>query len=328
EICDDEIDNDCNGKTDAADLACGASCTSHGDCYPDRVCATWVTTGENACSDPCIGTADCPPGQICSKLPGSAQVGFCQPSPAGGLANGVACSVDAQCQSLLCADDVCRPTCLSEDRCPGADTCHPVGDLGLGLVSAACAPNTPGSVAINGVCSDPSGFEYDGSYCASGHCDLMPYPREPLFCSKLCHSETDCNVGQECNIVLYAAATNPSTLPASALHPIYGRDALAACYTPTTPGGTLEAGAPCNPVNHAQCKSNKCLAIGAEGDPQTYCTRYCEFDQECPSGMGCFTSLVTLASDWLQNPNVNPPNVTPYPATTTLYSLIRVCQWQ
>lgn len=328
EICDDQIDNDCDGKTDGDDPACGGveTCAYHTDCYPERLCATWATTGLAVCSDPCIGAADCDPGQICTKLPGSAQVGFCQAPPPGGLADGSPCTLDGECASLLCADDVCRPTCLAESRCPGADTCHPVGDLGLGFVTAACAPNGAGLRPIGQICSDASGMSFDSAYCASGHCDLMPYPSEQLYCQRLCNSESACDPAQECNVVLYAATENAAAMPFDPLYTVLSHDALTACYTPKVSGGSLPDGSPCTPQNHAQCASNKCFLL-SPGDPQAYCTTYCEFDAECASGMACKAELVTLASDWLQNPIVNPPGRTPYPATTALRTLIRVCKW-
>ena len=46
----DGLDNDCNGSTDAADPVCAAvgptPCKYHTDCYPEKVCAIWATTGQ------------------------------------------------------------------------------------------------------------------------------------------------------------------------------------------------------------------------------------------------------------------------------------------
>ena len=50
---------------------------SHG-LLSERVCAIWATTGQAVCSDPCAGDTDCGAGQTCAKLPGSANVGFCE----------------------------------------------------------------------------------------------------------------------------------------------------------------------------------------------------------------------------------------------------------
>ena len=94
----------------------------------------------------CAGDADCLAGYVCSKLPGSSQVGFCQPAPPGGLPNGSACGDDSQCASTVCTG-TCTPTCLSEAYCPGAaQTCAMVGDLSAGFITGACMNNAPGTI--------------------------------------------------------------------------------------------------------------------------------------------------------------------------------------
>ncbi len=319
EVCDDGADNDCNGQTDAADVACGgvAACAYHEDCYPERVCARWATTGEAVCSDPCIGASDCPTGQICSKLPGSAQIAFCQPALPGGLPNGSACSVDGECASALCADDFCRATCLAESRCsePGF-TCHPVGDLSIGVISGACAPNPPGSIPNGQICG--SG---DSSLCASGQCDLMP-PSGPWPCRELCQGESACAPTQECNLVLYAPGESADAMPFATVYTTLSHDALTACYTPKTPGGSLSDGAPCVQTAYYQCRSNKCFNLAGPGEPDAfYCTTYCEFDAECPGGMVCKPTLTNLVSDWLKSPWFYHQDPAP-----GAYTLVRVCK--
>ena len=323
EVCDDGADNDCDGRTDASDESCGGAtpCTHHVDCYPARLCARWATSGASVCSEPCLGPSDCGPGQACSKLPGSAQVGFCQAAAAEALPEGAPCALDSDCASLLCADDVCRATCLSESRCtaPGY-TCHPVGNLDVGVISGACAPNPPGSLAVGQICQQ-SGY-FDSQFCASGHCDLMPYPSEILPCRELCHSETACAPTQECNVVLYAPGENADAMPFSPNYTALSHDALTACYTPAHPGGSLPVGAVCAQTQKWQCASNKCFPLSPD-DPQTYCSSYCEFDAECPSGMICKADMVNLASDWLQNAWISAQ--APAPGA---YTLVRVCKWE
>ena len=316
EVCDDGADNDCDGQTDAADVACGGveACAYHEDCYPERVCARWATTGEAVCSAPCIGASDCPTGQICSKLPGSAQIGFCQAALPGGLANGSPCAVDGDCASALCADDFCRATCLSETRCsePGF-TCHPVGDLGIGVISGACAPNPPGTLHNGQLC--------DFGECASGQCDFMQAPSS--VCRELCQGESACPPTQECNIVLYAPGENADAMPFATIYTQLSHDAVTACFTPFQPGGNLVDGSPCIQTAYAQCRSNKCFNLAPPGEPDAfYCTTYCEFDAECPSGMVCKPTLTNLVSDWLK---VSSPYFVHQPPSGA-YSLVRVCK--
>jgi len=325
EICDDTLDNDCNGQTDAEDVACGAAepCAYHEDCYPERVCARWATTGQAVCSEPCIGDSDCLTGQICSKLPGAAQVGFCQDPVPGLLVNGASCADDSQCSSGLCViqDEnsnaaYCRALCLSETRCsePGY-TCRAIGDLSVGFIAGACTPNPVGTLSNGQLCGSGN-----SALCASGQCDLMP-PSGPWPCRPLCHSETECDPPMECNVVLYSPTENANAMPFATFYTLLSHDAVTACYTPANTNGYLQDGSPCIPEQHWQCQSNKCYKL-IPGDDQAYCTSYCEFDVECIAGMICKLDLVTLANDWLQSPWFEHQ---PYSLNRTL---VRVCKWE
>jgi len=319
EICDDGIDNNCNGLTDLADPECGGIelCTYHADCYPERVCARWETSGDLRCSEPCAGPGDCEAGHICSKVPGAAQVGFCQQAPADGGFTGAPCVEDVQCRSRLCSGGRCEDLCLNQAACTLAGhTCHPVGDLSIGVVMAACSPTPPGSLGTGQICLD--GDTYDSARCASGHCDLMPYPHPNLPCAPLCRSEWDCAPSQECNVVLYAPTSNPQTVP---YHPQYTaptHDAVTACYTRPA-SGTQPVGAVCTHPN--QCSSHKCFPLDPVS-PTMWCTTYCEFDQECPAGMKCKAELVTLASAWLQS------QVSAQPPAPGARTMVRICKWE
>jgi len=305
---------------DIPDCGLGVACDYHTDCYPERVCARWVTTGETVCSDPCAGAADCKPGQICSKMPGSAQVGFCQDPMPDTLVDGEACTEDYQCRSGMCGDGACRPLCLDEAHCttPGY-TCHPVGDLAAGVVASVCAPDPPGAILLGQVCSPDGGNTFDGAYCASGHCDLYPYPSTALPCSPICKSELDCAPAQECNLVLYATTRSPTSVPYDPLFSERTYESLTACYNPLQ-FGPKQVGAPC--TDRAQCGSNKCLGL-IPNDPTTYCTSFCEFDAECPSGMECKLEALNLASMWLNNPLVSGQGV-----QQTSWTFVRVCKFE
>lgn len=317
EICDNGQDDDCNGQTDLADNTCGGVklCTYHTDCYPERVCARWETTGVLRCSDPCAGASDCGAGQICSKVPGSAQVGFCQDTP-DGLVDGAACTDEIECQSRICSDGRCAPLCLDEAHCdtPGR-TCHPVGDLSIGLISAACDPDPAGTRSIGQVCSLDGGLSFDGSVCTSGHCDLLAPVAQTTNCAPLCKTDFDCSPSQECNLVL---GTNTERAEAVAYDPLFTqktRDTLTACYTRSGTGNAA-TGTQC--TQRSQCRSNKCLGL-IPNDARTFCTSFCTTDAQCPANMACKLEVLNLASEWLYAAGTQ---------ATGAYTFVRVCKFR
>ncbi|MFT7579924.1 MAG: hypothetical protein ACI9MR_001591 [Myxococcota bacterium] len=322
EVCDDQMDNDCNGATDLADETCGGivECTYHTDCYPERLCGRWETNGMLRCSDPCTGTLDCEDGMICSKVPGSAQVGFCEAVDATRFPNGAGCTDDMQCQSRVCAEGKCNDLCLNQAACTqGGQTCHPVGDLAAGIVLSACSDNPVGALGNGQICSRDGGQTYGGDVCASGHCDLMPLGTGNLPCAQLCKGESDCAPSKECSVVLYSPSASPNAVPYDALFAQPTHDTVTACYSPPTAGGTATVGTPC--TQPSQCRSNKCLPL-LVGDDQRFCTTYCEFDQECPSAMGCKLEATNLASSWLQATHNGSQQAAP-----GAWSLVRLCKF-
>lgn len=324
EVCDDGLDNDCDSATDEADADCEAppaeGCTYHTDCYPEGVCAVHKATGDKVCSVPCASKADCAPGAICSKLPGSAQVGFCEDPVPGTFGDGTGCSDGVECQSGICADNVCDPLCLDAASCAVAGkSCHPVGDLAAGEIQAACSTNVAGAKG-NGQACTADNVNFGGQWCTSGHCDLMPWPASAWYCAPVCKSEAGCAPAQECNVVIYSEIPNPNALPYDPLFTQQTHDAVTACYTPPSPGGAFTVGTPC--TTPAQCSSYKCLGL-IPGDPTKYCTSYCTHDAECPAGMQCKLEATTLASTWLQQTDIGSQ-----PPAPGAYSLVRICKFE
>lgn len=288
------------------------ACTYHTDCYPERLCGRWFKTGELRCSEPCAGDSDCAPGQICSKVPGSIQVGYCQDAP-GGAVNGVACTQDSQCRSRLCADGACAALCLDEAHCatPGM-TCHPSGDLSIGLVTSVCSAD-PAQVIANGQECTLDGFNYDGAACASGHCDLLSFTFNA--CAPVCKSEADCAPAQECNLVLFSPVERPDAVPFDPAFTQKTHDAVAACYTPLG-SGTLPEGSAC--ASRGDCRSNKCLPL-LPGSNQSYCTSFCTTDAQCPANMACKLEALTLSSEWLAAAGTQAPGS---------WTFVRVCKFR
>lgn len=289
------------------------TCSTHFDCYPDRVCVSM--SGGARCARPCGSSAEC--GEdVCRKVPGSANVGACV-APVGAVA-GSACVADTDCQSGVCFDGVCRDVCFSEAGCgtPGF-TCR----LERDRVLALCVPDA-GALSLGTMCTD--GVDIHSGFCASQHCDLVPYgtvgPQALLPCAPLCRREQDCAWGQECGVVQYAESTMAQTMP---FHPQYQtptRSAVTACYSRQGAVQNLGSGTVC--TSPTQCASNKCLRLDPV-DPNRYCSGYCATDADCPATMQCKTDTITLASDWFQTPWINAQ-----PATTQTPTLVRVCKFR
>ncbi len=307
----------CGNGTPGPGCATGPKeCLYHTDCYPERICGVWVNAGKSLCSEPCAGDIDCGVGQICSKAPGSVQVGYCQDAPTVGGSNGAACTEDYQCASGICGDGVCGPLCLDEAHCPAPNmTCHPVGDLDLGLLSSTCTPDSGGALGIGAVCTT-DGQSFDSGVCASGHCDLMAMSNPEAKCLPICKSESDCPGFLECNIVIFGPRDRADAIPYDPQFQAKTRDAISACFTPETPGGNLGDGAIC--TSKAQCRSNKCIPL-IPGSNQPYCTGFCARDSDCPGNMACKLDVVNMVSDWL---------IAAGTATPGAYGLVRICKFR
>jgi hypothetical protein len=295
------------------------TCTTHFDCYPEKVCAR--TDGLLHCVPPCGSAADCQSGEICTKLPGSANIGYCEIAKSG-LGEGEACRRDADCQSQLCAEGQCRTFCLSEGDCltPG-HTCRGIGARGDGRTISACLPD--GSLkAIGQACTN--GLEYHANQCASAHCDLVPYgtvgPQALLPCAPLCQREQDCGFNQECGVVMYGEFPSVDATPFHPQNQSNPRSAITACYSRNGAVSSLPSGTPC--TSPTQCGSNKCLHL-IPADPQRYCSGYCATDSDCPASMQCKPDLITLASDWLQT-----PWITTQGPSLQQQTLVRVCKFR
>ena len=221
---------------------------------------------------------------------------------------------DANCASYLCEFGFCLEPCLDQAACNFAgETCTPVGNLTQGPLRSACLPD--GDLLVNGQpCQNQQG-QSDSSVCSSGHCDLLS---QFTPCAPLCTSEADCLPAQECNLVLYAQATNPNTLPVvQGVFQAATHDAMMACYTAPNPG-FIGVGESCS--NDQQCTSNKCLPL-IPNNPATFCTTFCTGDEECPTDMGCVIEVISLSDTWLTSTTIQT-----LPALPSAYTITRVCK--
>jgi hypothetical protein len=338
EVCDDGLDNDCDTLKDMEDADCSnplpQGCTYHTDCYPERVCAVWNTTGQAVCSDPCAGDSDCSPGETCTNMPGSANVGFCQPAIPGGKNIGAGCQQGLECATGLCLAGTCAGMCLDQTHCLGG-TCTLTGDPAAGYIGSACSKANNGALVPLGLAC-ASGEEYSGDFCASAHCDLAPAAVGQLElskCASLCKTRNDCGAKQECNITLYATAPAEGTVlydPALENNPALislttPRDSATACFSvlvePGQEDGNLPDGSPCQ--YNAQCGSRLCMAL-IPNDPTPYCTTLCAHDANCTPGMQCKLEMLNMTSSYLKH--VGPLLGTPMQQDWWTYA--RVCKFE
>ena len=97
-------------------------------CGDDGICAISFCHSNSEC-----GNAWCTGGYLESEM----QIGgFCADPIADGQPPGVACTIDEECASLLCAGSQCRQHCQVDLDCPGEDTCVglPVGAAGTHII--------------------------------------------------------------------------------------------------------------------------------------------------------------------------------------------------
>ena len=92
EICDNGVDDDCNGLTDGSDPACSLSCSN--GCPPGYVCAIWVDVCVPHCGD---GFQNGDEGDV-----------DCGGSCANKCTTGQHCWVNSDCASLTCVNDICQ----------------------------------------------------------------------------------------------------------------------------------------------------------------------------------------------------------------------------
>ena len=313
-------------------------CATHADCAPDRVCARWASTGARRCSQPCAGGVDCPTKQVCTKLPGGAQVGFCQaPLPGGGY-HGTSCEVDTDCATLSCVQGKCADVCQSQNACLGDTVCGLVGDPKAGDVRAACADAASGKLALGDVCEDAQHY-YVSDVCASGHCDLLFFQVTggfPTKCAPLCMNQADCLDTQTCGIVAYAHAPSPDVTVFSPAVASDGTEAMkaplsavAGCYTRVTGlAADTPDGEPCD--KGAQCQGGQCMTLLSEldglsgnvSDGARYCTRLCTKDADCPDpAMRCALELTTMTNPFLANDGGDD-----FPFSYADWTYVRVCK--
>lgn len=313
EVCGNGKDDNCDDLTDDQDaVACPANqaCTYHTDCYPERLCGLWPTDGQLHCSDPCGGPGDCKAGEICVHMPGSANAGFCRPSAypgAGG--NDANCADTPQCQSEVCADNLCASACSGDSHCTQvAHVCHPAGDIVLGF-QGVCSPTAafPQGLQDGAICFDNS------ANCQSGHCDFLSLNGK---CAPICVTDDECLQAQQCNVILHSTKPIAQTVPYDPQFPTKTYDAVMGCYNRSASGGA-GSGTVC--TTNAQCRSGKCINLKPLPNTTMWCTNFCATDIDCPPSMQCKLDALALNNAFLTAQGTQLPGA---------HTLVRICKFK
>jgi Trypsin len=183
DICDDSIDNECNGQVDNG---CGVfedPCTNDWQCE-SNVCME--VDGSKQCMESCdIHSAIniCNPGYYC-KVVGCDQA-YCAPGSIGTKEYYESCTGDSDCKSRFCrsaTDGVMR--CLIPCS-PGSDEC--MVDEVCAEVTAGCGGCSSISGSVNRNLGEPCS---SNSQCSDGYCHSASGVN---YCSKTCVLNVDCD---------------------------------------------------------------------------------------------------------------------------------------
>ena len=214
EVCNDDIDNDCDGLIDED---CG--CTSDADCKPGTYCQVDFgcdPTNGFGCGGACVAIPDgacnsdadcgdgqyCEPPTICPLCLGCPCFGQCKdklpPEPC--------CKSDAECGKGTCVNNVCKDPlpmgqCWQDSDCSPNSTCQ--GEIVCPCGALCILADSPGKcVSVFEPCSETGGCP-KGSSC---QCETDPQCPDCDGCyfacvpDKVgCYGDQDCPDGLKCN---------------------------------------------------------------------------------------------------------------------------------
>jgi len=172
EICDNGVDDDCDGATDMEDEECW-ECTDDIDCDNDDVCDGAETCVDHVCE---LGTdLACDDAGLCVGTTGMVYTGQCdsmigcteEPAPPEICDNGV----DDDCDGLTDLDDDDCGECAVDDDCDDNDVCNGQETC----VNKVCEDGM--DLTCTAECYLP-GWEYNGQCDPFQGCTVVPTPQE------------------------------------------------------------------------------------------------------------------------------------------------------
>lgn len=243
----------CSGSTPQCNTTTGRCeaippCTLDSQCMSaDQICLN------GTCTLRCdrAGAASCGANNVCNTT-----TGRCIP---GNLALGADCTLDAQCQSLLCLGvtiggmnrEICSQPCGASSHCPLDFNCLYLSGMNFCLGEALFNPPATFNVAAPGACMTGN------IQCQSGWCNTQLNQ-----CIETCSREQDCAAfGGSCFTYTQAGTTGNS----------YDHLCL------------QQAG---SPVGNA-CTTNANCASGVCSRYTNTCAAHCCSDADCPTAQSC-----------------------------------------
>ena len=222
ELCQDGIDNDCNGLSDVNDPAClaqlGEACAGDGciellsclqdgfpggycggrdcdRCVPGSICGTHRS--QTYCLKPCLGNPDCRDGYFCSEA-GLAGQKVCVPR----------CTQDSDCESgQECGlEGQCESAAQIGDACDGNMSCRaPLQCLPTPFVDGYCGTVGCSNCPSESACGQVRGQLYCLALCSPGSCregyQCASAGRSgEMVCIPGCLGDQDCNTGERCTV--------------------------------------------------------------------------------------------------------------------------------
>ncbi|NMB75069.1 MAG: lamin tail domain-containing protein [Myxococcales bacterium] len=195
-VCADSLDNNCDGRTDDADLGCH-TCVQDIDCSDGNVCNGVETCVNQACL---AGTVlDCDDDNVCTNDSCDPVDGCRHENNQLGCDDGNACSVGDQCQAGACVPGAARD-CSDGNVCTD-DGCDPASGCQHTNNTVACddgEPCTEGESCSQGICQGGLPVDCsDGNVCTDDTC------QSGLGCrhannTAACDDNKLCSTGDRC----------------------------------------------------------------------------------------------------------------------------------
>lgn len=175
----------------------GQACAVGGECRSNYCDQTQRRCIETCTDDGDCGGAGCRFAEVASDIFASSCLGPLGPTPNGG-----SCTNVTDCQSGICAGNVCREACSSVADCANGEVCGflDASVCAIGIISClrwipnfvrACVPSPHGAGAVASPCSTPNA-------CRSGLCQTQLGQ-----CTDVCARDADCAGGFRCKVDQY-----------------------------------------------------------------------------------------------------------------------------